>query len=93
MPSGIVAQAGLWNTLTSDVNVFLTLLILLATVLGGFSTKASVAGFSGFLVFTKIGSETDLFIWTGALYLVIGVLLIVMAVRFWGFVTGGELDS
>lgn len=92
MPSDIVLQFGLWDSLVSNVNVFLALMILFGTIIAGLSAKASVAGFGGFLVFTKIATETDIFIWRGALYLVMGVLLVVTGVRLIGFATSGELD-
>lgn len=77
----------------ADVNVFLTVMILIFGMFGFLSGKLSVAIFGSFLAFIHITQETDLFIFDNLLYVFIVLIVMIVAFRVITFSTANEGET
>lgn len=79
--------------LFNNVNAFLMLMIILAGVLGATSGYASIGAYGSFIVFTRVATETDLWIFNSLLYVIMSIIFIAMGLQVWQYIQsapGGE---
>ncbi len=82
--------------LFTNVNAFLLLMIILAGVLGGTSGYASIGGYGAFIVFVRVATETDLWIFNSLLYVIVTIVMLMMGLQAWGYISsepGGEATA
>lgn len=78
----------------TNVNFFL---IFMITLLGGFvgatSGYASVGAFGAFLLFVRVATEVDLWIFQGLLYVFLTIVFVGMGAMVWGFLgSSGDME-
>lgn len=78
----------------TNVNFFL---ILMITLLGGFigatSGYASIGAFGAFLLFVRVATEVNLWIFQGLLYVFLTIVMIGMGAMLWGFIgSAGDME-
>ncbi len=79
--------------LFTNVNAFLILMIIISAIIGLTSGHASIGAYGAFIVFVRIATETDLWIFNSLLYVVLAIVFVVMGIQVWGYVqspAGGD---
>lgn len=83
------------NPIFSSVTFFLALIIISIGVIGLFSKSLAVASLGSFIFFVDIAVETNITLFTNALYVIMAIVLFLMGLKIWGYATGtaegGEL--
>ena len=72
----------------SNVNSFLVITIFIAAIIGAFSMKLSIAGYSAFLIFIKISVDTNQWIFNNLLYVIVISMIVMLSLRFVSFGMG-----
>ena len=83
--------------LFNNVNAFLLLMIILSGILGATSGYASIGAYGAFIVFVRIGMDTDLWIFNSLLYVIATVVMLLLGLQAWGYISsspgGGEAPA
>jgi len=80
--------------LFNNVNAFILLMITLAGILGATSGYASIGAYGAFIVFVRVGMDTDLWIFNSLMYVIVTIVMLMFGLQAWGFISsspgGGE---
>lgn len=73
----------------SNLNAFVTLIIMMAGGIGLISKKLVMGAMGSFLVFVYIATNTQLFIFENMLYVILAVIIVIMGLRAWNYANSG----
>lgn len=76
--------------LFSNLNAFMTFIIMVGGGIGLVSRKLSVGAMSSFLVFTHFASNSSVFIFRNMLYVILALIIVVMGLRAWDYANSGS---